>query len=43
MANPNGHVVLDEKAAHTAKERYAVLEAELQVMRQHNEELVHRM
>ena len=39
MANPSGHVVLDEEAAHTAQERYATLEAELQALRAQNEEL----
>ena len=39
MANPNGHVVLDEEAARTAEERYAALEAELQAMHVRNEEL----
>ena len=29
MANPSGHVVLDEEAARAAEERYAALEAEL--------------
>ena len=39
MANPSGHVVLDEEAARTAQERYATLEAELQALRAQNEEL----
>ena len=43
MANPNGHVMLDEEAASAAEERYAVLEAELQAMRQRNEELARGM
>ena len=41
MANPSGHTVLDEEAARTVEERYAVLEAELQAMRVRNEELTH--
>ena len=40
MANPSGHVVLDEEAARTAEERYAALEAELHEMRVRNEELM---
>ena len=39
MANPGGHVVLNEEAAHVAQERYATLEAELQALRAQNEEL----
>ena len=39
MANPSGHVVLDEEAARAAQERYATLEAELQALRAQNEEL----
>ena len=39
MANPSGHVILDEEAARTAEERYTALEAELQAMRLRNEEL----
>ena len=39
MANPTGHVVLGEEEAQQAAERYAKMEAELQVLRQQNEEL----
>ena len=39
MANPSGHVVLDEEAARAAEERYATLEAELQALRARNDEL----
>ena len=39
MANPSGHVVLDEEAARAEQERYATLEAELQALRAQNEEL----
>ena len=41
MANPSGHVVLDEEAAHATEEHYTALEAELQAMHARNEELVH--
>ena len=40
MANPKGHVVLGEDKARQVQERYATLEAELQALRLHNEELV---
>ena len=43
MANPSGHVVLDEEAARAAEELYVALEAEMQVMRQRNEELARGM
>ena len=43
MANPCGHVVLDEEASRVVGERYAALEAELQAMRQCNEELARGM
>ena len=43
MANPSGHVMLDEEAARTAEERYVALEAELQAMRARNEELASRL
>ena len=39
MANPTGHVVLGEEEAQQATERYATMEAELQALRQRNEEL----
>ena len=39
MANPEGRVVLDEAEAQQAAERYAKMEAELQALRQQNEEL----
>ena len=39
MANPTGHVVLGEEEAQQAVERYAKMEAELQALRQQNEEL----
>ena len=34
MANPEGHVVLDEAEVQQAAERYAKMEAELQALRQ---------
>ena len=40
MSNPSGHVVLDEEATHAAKERYVVLEAELQALQARNKELM---
>ena len=40
MAQPSGHVVLGEEEAQQATERYAMMEAELQALRQRNEELV---
>ena len=40
MANPTSHVVLGEEEAQQAAERYAKMEAELQALRQQNEELV---
>ena len=40
MANPANHVVLGEEEAQQAAERYATMEAELQVLRQRNEELM---
>ena len=43
MANPEGHVVLGEQKAHATKARYTALEAELQAMRQCNEELTCRL
>ena len=39
MANPSGHVVLDEEVARAAEECYATLEAELRALRAQNEEL----
>ena len=39
MASPIGHVVLGEEEAQQAAERYAKMEAELQTLRQQNEEL----
>ena len=39
MANPGGHIVLDEEVACAAQECYATLEAELQALRAQNEEL----
>ena len=39
MANPAGHVVLGEEEAQQAAECYAKMEAELQALRQQNEEL----
>ena len=39
MANPAGHVVLGEEEAQQVAERYAKMEAELQALRQQNEEL----
>ena len=43
MTNPSGHVVLDEEATRAAEECYTALEAEVQAMRQHNEELARGM
>ena len=40
MANPAGHVVMGEEEAQQAAERYAAMEAELQALRQRNEELM---
>ena len=40
MANPEGHVVMDEAEAQQAAERYAKMEENLQELRQQNEELV---
>ena len=40
MANPEGHVVLGEEQARQAQECYTALEAELQALHQHNEELM---
>ena len=40
MANPAGHVVLGEEEAQQVAERYAKMEAELQALRQRNEELM---
>ena len=40
MAQPKGRVVLDEAEAQQAAERYAQMEAELQALRQRNEELI---
>ena len=39
MANPAGQVVLSKEEAQQAAERYATMEAELQALRQRNEEL----
>ena len=39
MAQPSGRVVLGEEEAQQAAERYATMEAELQALRQRNEEL----
>ena len=43
MAQPKGRVVLDEAEAQQAAERYAQMEAELQALRQRNEELIHNL
>ena len=40
MANPVGRVMMDEDEAHTVQEGYVALEAELQALRQRNEELI---
>ena len=40
MAHPEGRVVMDEAEAQQAAERYAAMEAELQALRQRNEELM---
>ena len=39
MENPTRHIVLGEEEAQQATERYATMEAELQALRQRNEEL----
>ena len=39
MANPSGQVVLGEEDAHTAEARYPEIQAQLQALRQQNEEL----
>ena len=41
MANPAGHVVMGEEEVQQAAERYAAMEAELQALRQRNDELMH--
>ena len=41
MANPKGRVLIGEAEAQEAAERSARMEAELQALRQHNEELMH--
>ena len=40
MANPEVRVVVDETEAQQVAERYAKMEAELQALRQQNEELM---
>ena len=40
MANPEGRVIMGEAEAQEAAERYAQMEAELQALRQRNEELM---
>ena len=40
MANPKGRVIVGEVEAQEATERYAQMEAELQALRQRNEELM---
>ena len=40
MANPEGRVLIDEAEAQQAAERYARMEAELQALRQRNEEIM---
>ena len=40
MANPARRVVMGEEEAQQAAERYAAMEAELQALRQRNEELM---
>ena len=40
MANPEGRVILEEGEAQQAAEQYAQMEAELQTLRQRNEELM---
>ena len=41
MANPTGRIVLGEEEVQQAAERYAKMEAELQALRQQNEELAY--
>ena len=43
MANPTRRVIMDEVDTRTTKERYAVLEAELEVWRLQNKELMHNL
>ena len=43
MANPEGHVLLDEEQARAAEERYAQMEATLQELQQQNQELQCRL
>ena len=40
MAHPEGRVVMDEAEVQQAAKRYAQMEAELQALRQRNEELM---
>ena len=40
MANPEGRVIMEEAEAQQAAERYARIEAELQALRQRNEEIM---
>ena len=40
MANPEGRVIMGEAEAQEAVERYARMEAELQALRQRNEEIM---
>ena len=41
MANPEGRVIMEEAKVQQVVERYAQMEAELQALRQRNEELMH--
>ena len=43
MADPAGRVVMDEAEAQQAAERYARMEAELQALRQRNEEIMREL
>ena len=43
MANPEGRVIIGEAEAQEAAERYAQMEAELQALRQQNEELMRNL
>ena len=43
MANPEGHVLLDEEQARAAEEHYTRMEATLQELQQQNQELQCRL
>ena len=43
MADPAGRVLIDEEEVQQAAERYAQMEAELQSLRQRNEEIIREL